>query len=116
MGSAGHGTWRAAVALVILETVLVWVYVVLLALAGDWRVFGYFALWAVAFAGLGWALVRRRRWVRAPLIVLQFLLAASGVLVLRGGAVGLGILLVVLALLGTGFLVAPATRATLGAG
>jgi hypothetical protein len=104
-----------AVAIVLVETVLVWAYIVLLGLAGNWRVFGYFAMWAVAFAGLAWALVRRRRWARAPLIVLQFLLAAAGVLVQGGGAVVLGVLLVVLALVCTGFLMAPATATTLGA-
>jgi hypothetical protein len=113
VGSASQWTWRTAVGLVLVETVLVWAYVALLVVAGNWRLVGYFAMWAVAFAGLAWALARRRRWVRAPLIVLQFLLAASGVTV-QGGAVVLGVVLVVLAVAATGFLVAPATRATLG--
>jgi hypothetical protein len=115
VSSAGQWTWRAAVAFVLVEAALVAVYVVLLAVAREWRIFGYFLMWAVAFAGLGWALVRRRRWVRAPLIVLQFLLAASGVVVQKGGAVVLGVVLVVLAVACTGFLMAPATRDTLGA-
>jgi len=113
-------TWRLAVVGVLLETVLVWAYVGVLVYAGAgapgvWRVIGFFGLWALAFAGLAVALVRRRPWVRAPLIVLQFLLIASGLTMRSGGEATFGVILIMLAVLVTGLLLAPGTRATLGA-
>jgi hypothetical protein len=113
-------TLRLAIAGVAMETVLVWAYVGYLIYAdagapGGWRVIGYFALYAVAFAGLTWALVVRRRWVRAPLIVLQLMLAAVGLGFLSNGAAAVGVLIIALAVGCVGLLIVPATRAALAA-
>jgi hypothetical protein len=114
-------TLRLAIVAVLVETVLVTGYVVVLGFAdagepGAWRVIGYFALYAVAFIGLSWALIRRRRWVRAPLIVLQLLLVATGLGLLGGGSPLVGAAVIALAVACTGLLLAPATRHALNAG
>ena len=111
---------RLATAVVLFETVLAWGYVAVLGyssfgLPGALRVVGYFALYAVAFAGLSWGLIRRRRWVRAPLIVLQLIFAATGLGFLRTGAPTIGVAMIGLAAACIGFLLAPSTRAALGA-
>jgi hypothetical protein len=111
---------RLAIVVATVETVLAWVYVGFLgyasgSIAGGWRVTGFFLLFAVAFTGLTWALVARRRWVRAPLIVLQFLLAAFGLGFVNAGWAGFGVPLIVLAVSCVGLLLAPATREALGA-
>jgi hypothetical protein len=113
-------TLRLAIVAVLVETALVVGYVAVLIYAdagqpGGWRVIGYFALYAVAFIGLSWALIRRRRWVRAPLIVLQILLVATGLGLLQGGAVAVGVVLMALAVGCVVLLLAPATRGALGA-
>jgi hypothetical protein len=113
-------TLRLAIAAVAVETLLVWGYVGLLVYdsggaPGAWRVIGYFALYALAFAGLTWALIARRRWVRAPLIVLQLILVATGLGFLRNGAVAAGVAIMALAVACVGLLLAPATRQALGA-
>ncbi len=111
-------TLRLAFAVVLVETVLVVGYVAALIYLdadepGGWRVIGYFALYAVAFVGLSWALIRRRRWVRAPLIVLQILLVATGLGLLRDMAV-LGVLVMAMAVFCVALLIAPGTRTALG--
>jgi hypothetical protein len=81
---------------------------------GAWRVIGYFALYALAFAVLSWAMLKRRRWVRAPLIVLQLIFAASGLGFLRNGPAAVGVAMIALAVAGIALLLAPGTTATLG--
>ncbi len=114
-------TLRWAVALVVLETVLVWGYVAFLAYEsavthgrGAALVTGYFAAYAVAFAGLAWALTRRKSWARAPVILLQLLLLAVGYYMIRGGLVPVGIGVALLAVTCIGLLLAPTTREALG--
>jgi hypothetical protein len=111
-------TLRLAIVAVLVETALVTGYVAVLVYAdagepGGWRVIGYFALYAIAFIGLSWALIRRRRWVRAPLIVLQLLLLATGLGLLGGGSPLGGVAVIALAVAVTGLLLAPATRQAL---
>jgi uncharacterized membrane protein YoaK (UPF0700 family) len=106
------------IAIVLAETVGAWVYLGFLALAiggdpGGWRVAGYFALYAVAFAILAVGLVRRRRWVRAPLIVLQLLLSVIGASLVAGGNPVPGVLLVVIPVACAGLLLTSTTRAEL---
>jgi hypothetical protein len=109
---------RVAIVIVIVETLLTWAYVAYLGYesegAGGWRVVGYFALYAIAFTGLSWALVRRRRWVRAPLIVLQLLLIAVGVGFVRADSLAFGVVLAAVAVGCVLLLVTPSTRAALG--
>jgi hypothetical protein len=69
---------------------------------------------AAAFAGLGWALVRRRGWARSPTIVLQLLLVPIGWSMAGDGLAWLGVPLVIAGLACAGALAAPSTRAALG--
>ena len=112
-------SYRLATIVVLVETVIVWAYVVLLTvdgwgLAGAWRVIGYFALYAIGFTFLAWALVRRQRWVRAPLIVLHLLVAAMGFSFLGAGARLAATLMIVVPMCCVGLLMAPGTREAIG--
>ena len=109
---------RVLTGIVVLEAVTLWAYIVFLAVAvgdepGGWRVIGYIALYAVAFTVLAVGLLRRRRWVRAPLIVLQLLLTVVGASLVAGGAPVAGGLLVVIPLVCAGLLLSSATREAL---
>ena len=111
-------TLRVATALVLVEAVASWAYIVYLAIAtadedGGWRVTGYFALYAVAFTFLSVGLWRRRKWTRAPLIVLQLLLSVVGFSLLNGDAPVPGVALVVVAVVCAGLLLASPTREAL---
>jgi hypothetical protein len=106
-----------ATAIVLLEAVAVWAYIIFLAVAtseeaGAWRVIGYFALYAVAFTVLSVGLWRRRKWTRAPLIVLQLLLSVAGFSLVNNGAPA-GAVLVVLAVGCAGLLLVSQTREAL---
>ena len=108
-----------ATAIVLFEAVAAWAYIVYLAVdtAGDdtgWRVTGYFALYAIAFTFLSVGLWRRRKWTRAPLIVLQLLLSVVGFSMINGGAPVPGVVLVVLAVACVGLLLVSQTREALG--
>jgi hypothetical protein len=110
---------RVLIVIVLAETVAVWGYIAYLIAAaadepGGWRVIGYFALYAVAFTALAIGLVRRRRWVRAPLIVLQLLLSVIGASLVAGGTPLPGLALVVIALCCAGLLLSSPTREALG--
>jgi hypothetical protein len=112
-------TLRLAIIAVLVETLMIWLYVAVLIYAGggaaaSWRIIVYFALYAFAFSGLAWALVGRRRWVRAPLIVLQLLLIAAGVAVVSSGAWLVGLAMIGWAAGCVVLLVLPPTRAALG--
>jgi hypothetical protein len=114
-------TLRWAIALVVLETVLVWGYVAFLGYEsavtharGGGLVTGYFAAYAVAFAGLAWALARRKSWARGPVILLQLFLLAIGYYMIRGGLAPVGIAVLLLAVTCIGLLLAPTTREALG--
>jgi hypothetical protein len=50
----------------------------------------YFAVFAVALAYLGVALIRRKKWARSPMIVLQALLVAIGYYMLKAGLLWIG--------------------------
>lgn len=109
---------RLATAVVLVEAVAAWGYIGYLTAdaAGDpggWRVIGYFAIYAVAFAFLSWGLWRRRRWVRAPLIVLQLLLVVAGFSLVNGAAPVPGAVIIVLAIGCAGLLLAPTTYQSL---
>jgi hypothetical protein len=109
---------RVLTGIVLLEVVAVWAYVVyLVAVAADepggWRVIGYYALYPVAFTVLAIGLWRRRRWVRAPLIVLQLLLTVPGASLIAGGAPVPGVILVVVPLVCAGLLLSSSTRTAL---
>ncbi len=109
---------RLLTAIVLLEAVAAWGYIVyLVAVAGDepggWRVIGFFAMYAVAFTALAVGLWRRRRWVRAPLIVLQLLLSVVGASLIGGGDPAAGAILVVVPLVCVGLLLSSSTREAL---
>ena len=109
---------RVLTGIVLLEAVAAWAYIVYLVVAaadepGGWRVIGYFVLYAVAFTVLVVGLVRRRRWVRAPLIVLQLLLTVVGASLIAGGSPIPGLLLVLVPLVCAGLLLSSSTRAAL---
>jgi hypothetical protein len=112
---------RWAIALVAVQTAAVWAYVVFLGyesatrpVPGAVQITGFFALCGLAFAGLGWALLRRRRWARAPMIVLQLLLVAVGYYMIQGGLWWLGAIVVASAVTCAGLLLTRATRDALG--
>jgi hypothetical protein len=110
-------TLLIATAIVLFETVALWVYVVLLVVATadeaeGWRVTGFVAMWAVALAFLSVGLVRRRMWTRAPLIVLQLLLSVIG-FSLMNGMPAPGAALVVLTVVCVGLLLVSQTREAL---
>jgi hypothetical protein len=112
-------TVRIATAIVLLETVAAWGYIGYLTVdaigePGGWRVVGYFALYAVAFTLLSVGLWRRRKWVRAPLIVLQLLLSVTGFSMVYGDAPVVGVLLILLAVGCAGLLLVEQTRTALG--
>jgi hypothetical protein len=76
---------------------------------------GFSVLMTAALALVSYSLARRRRWARAPAIVIELLLVAAGYTILRvGGALVVGIPVLVLGLLGAGLLLAPGTRRALG--
>ena len=109
---------RVLTGIILLEAVGAWAYIVYLVAAaadepGGWRVIGYFALYAVAFTVLTVGLWRRRRWVRAPLIVLQLLLTVVGASLVAVGSPLVGALLVVVPLICAGLLLTSSTRAAL---
>jgi hypothetical protein len=115
---------RWAIGLFTLDTVVVWLYLVFLlysdaSVKSDERraavaVTAYFAMYALAFAVIDWALIRHRRWARGPAIVLQLLLAAIGYYMIAGGLAVAGVPALALALVGAGLLLAPASREALG--
>ena len=107
-----------ATAIVLFETVALWAYIVFLAVAnadeeGGWRVTGFFAMWAVVLTFLSVGLWRRRKWTRAPLIVLQLLLSVIGFSMINGDAPAPGAALVVLAVGCVGLLLVSQTREAL---
>jgi hypothetical protein len=106
---------RLLLGIVLLETLALWGFVAYLAVTepGGWRVIGFLVMYAVAFTALAIGLSRRRRWVRAPLIVLQLLLSVVGASLIAGGALALGLVLVVVPLVGAGLLLSSATRIAL---
>jgi hypothetical protein len=111
-------TLRVLTGIVLLEAVAAWVYIAYLVAAdagepGGWKVIGYFALYAVAFTFLAVGLWRRRRWVRAPLIVLQLLLTVVGASLVAAGVPVAGLVLVAVPLVCAGLLLSSATREAL---
>jgi hypothetical protein len=113
---------RWAIVIFAVDTVGVWAYVGFLIYAdltrpGDGRgvaVTVYFALYALAFAGITYALARRRSWARGPAIVLQLMLAAIGYYMIQGGLAFAGVPVLSLAVTGIGLLLVPAAREGLG--
>jgi cyanate permease len=76
---------------------------------------GFSVLMTAALALVAFSLARRRRWARAPAIVIELLLVAAGYTMLRvGDLLAVGIPVLVLGLLGAGLLLAPGTRRALG--
>jgi hypothetical protein len=75
---------------------------------------GFVIVMAVITGGLSWALSRLRFWARGPAIVLQMLLLPLGYYMLTGGLTLVGLLIMAIGLAGTGVLIAPSTRITLG--
>jgi hypothetical protein len=111
-------TLRIATAIVLFEAVAMWAYIVYLAIAtageaGGWRLTGFFAMFAVAFTFLGVGLWRRRKWTRAPLIVLQLLLSVVGFSMVNNEAPAPGAAMVVLAVACVGLLLVEQTREAL---
>jgi hypothetical protein len=111
-------TLRIATAIVLLETVGIWIYIAYLTAdaAGDpggWRVIGFVAMFVVAFTALTVGLWRRRRWVRAPLIVLQLLLSVIGASLLGGDAPVTGVIIIVVSVGCVGLLLVSSTREAL---
>jgi hypothetical protein len=116
---------RWAIIMFALDTVGVWLYVGFLVYAdltqkandsrGALLVTVYFGVYAMAFAGIAWALARRRSWARGPAIVLQLLLAAIGYYMIQGGVALVGVPVLLLAVIGAALLLAPASREHLGA-
>ncbi|WP_433613814.1 hypothetical protein ACQP2P_05305 [Dactylosporangium sp. CA-139114] len=74
----------------------------------------YLALMTVCFAGVGFALHRRRRWARGPGIVVSMLQMPIGLTMLQTGQPWIGGPLFVLGLTGAVLLFAPSTRIALG--
>jgi hypothetical protein len=112
---------RLVTGLVAVEILAVWVFVAVLIVgatgsdSGDaLRELGYFALYAVALPALGWALLRRRKWVRAPLIVVQLLWIGIGAIVVGGSPV-VGTVIIVLAVACVVLLLTPGVREAIGA-
>jgi hypothetical protein len=111
-------TLRIATAIVLFEAVAMWAYIAYLALAtsddaGGWRVTGFFGMFAVAFTFLSVGLWRRRKWTRAPLIVLQLLLSVVGFSMVNNDAPAIGAALVVVAVVCVGLLLVSPTREAL---
>jgi hypothetical protein len=106
---------RVLTGIVLLEAVAIWGVIAYLVVAepGSWRVIGFLAMYALAFTALGIGLWRRRRWVRAPLIVLQLLLSVVGASLVAGGAPVPGLLLVAVPLVCAGLLLSSTTRVAL---
>lgn|SRR5262245_8101398 len=73
------------------------------------------ALIAALFGLFVWALAGRRRWARGPAIVLELLLLPVGFSLVTSGLAYLGIPVLLLAGITVALLLAPATRAALGA-
>jgi hypothetical protein len=110
---------RVLTGIVLLEAVVVWGYIAYLVVdaagePGGWRVIGFVAMFAVAFTVLAIGLWRRRRWVRAPLIVLQLLLTVVGASLVGAGDAVPGAILVLVPLVGVGLLLTSSTLAALG--
>lgn len=107
-----------ATAIVTFEAVAMWAYIAYLAVAtageaGGWRVIGFFAMFAIAFTLLGTGLCRRRKYTRAPLIVLQLLLSVVGFSMVNNEAAAAGAVIVVLAVACAGLLLVSQTREAL---
>jgi hypothetical protein len=113
---------RWAIAIFAVDTAGVWAYVGFLIYADLTRpddgrgvaVTVYFGLYALAFAGITYALLRRRSWARGPAIVLQLMLAAIGYYMIQGGLTSVGVPVLSLAVIGIGLLLMPASREGLG--
>ena len=75
---------------------------------------GYVALMTAAFAFVGVSLSRRRRWARAPAIVIELLQVPIRYTMLTNGLPALGAPVLLLGLAGAVLLLAPATRRALG--
>lgn len=118
------GTLRAAVGLLLAETVVVVAIVAYLiyldlttrnvVVRDALIVTGFAALVAVLLGLLARALIRRRAWARGPSVVLELMLLPIGWFMISAGVVWLGVPVFALGLLGAGLLVAPATREALG--
>ena len=111
-------SFRVLTAIILLEAVAAWANIAyLVAVAADepggWRVIGFYAMFTVAFTALVVGLLRRRRWVRAPLIVFQLLLTVPGASLVANGFPIPGLLLVVVPLICAGLLLSSSTRAVL---
>jgi hypothetical protein len=72
---------------------------------------GYVLVMTVLLALVGTALVRRRRWARAPAIVFQLLQVMLGMTLVTSGQAVLGVPLLVPAVVGATLLFAPSTGA-----
>jgi hypothetical protein len=112
-------TLLVATVIVLSEAVGMWAYIVYLVIAtadeaGGWRVTGFFGMFAVAFTLLSVGLWRRRKWTRAPLIVLQLLLSVVGFSMVNNDAPASGAAIVVLAVVCVGLLLVEQTREALG--
>lgn len=95
-----------------------WAYVVYLAIAtageaGGLQVIGFVAMFAVAFTLPTVGLWRRRRWARAPLILLQLLLSVVGASMVSNDAPAPGAAIVVVTVACLGLLLVSPTREAL---
>jgi len=106
---------RVIIGIVLLEAVAIWGLIAYLVVEepGELRVTGYIAMYAVALTFLAIGLLRRRRWARAPLIVLQLLLSVVGASLVAAGAPVLGAILVVVPVACVGLLLTSSTRIAL---
>ncbi|HEY2673303.1 MAG TPA: hypothetical protein VGJ07_23435 [Rugosimonospora sp.] len=69
---------------------------------------------AVVLALLGWQLRRRQAWARGPAIVLEMLMVPVGYYMVAGGAVWIGVPVMIIGVVGAGLLLAPSSREALG--
>lgn len=124
VAAAASGSFRWAVRVLYAEAVatgFVTLALIWLALAADnvsassaIATVAFAALCAAILAGLATALARRKSLARGPAIVVQMLLVVIGGYMIAGGLAWLGVPVLVVGLFGSGLLLAPSTRATLG--
>jgi hypothetical protein len=74
----------------------------------------FVAMMGAAFAIVGVALSRRRRWARGPAIVIEMLQVPIGYTMLTHGLPAVGAPVLVVGVVGAGLLLAPSTRRALG--
>jgi hypothetical protein len=105
-----------AAALVVLTVFLVYLDVTarMTAVQAALSITGYVALMAAALFAVAVALARRRRWARAPAIVLHLLQIPIGMTMVSGGLPLFGVPAVALGVTVAALLLAPATREALG--